>query len=465
MSRSDLLGSAVQEKLIDSARRFVLRLSGAINSLKTYPVDHPSLQFSHRGIAGALSEIYELNGSAVLELDGDGVRIGDLRADVDPAQHPHMRDLQTWLQRRDTQTLRIDDVVTAEQVHTLLALAVEIDDLSPPEAREHINRSLSSQALGHLVLGSDRVSDQAGKRSQDPAESLLEIYLELCTLTEDLLVNGPRTGTLAAVGKTCTALVDALAERVHVVTALLEFGQPLAYESRHVANTTVLAVGIAARLGLSRQPLVDLARAVATMDVGMTVLPADVRRSGRELRPQEIAALRTHPLESVRVHLRDRNLDESSRRRIVVAMEQHLGIARDGYPAVSLWPPLHLFSRIAAVCDAYDALTSTTSWRQGRSPAQALAELVPPADSTHDPVIVAELCALLCAFPEACRVRLSSGQTAAVLIAQGPGGLPVVRVEDGPKAGQRLDLAERAADGGLALTIVEVLVAGDAARG
>lgn len=458
MRRNDALDWAVQEKVIESARRLVLRLAGAVNSLKTYPVDHPSLQFSHRGIAGALTEIYELVGTSVLELHEDAVLIGDLRADIDPVQHPHMRDLTAWMKRHDALTLRVDGTVTPEQVQRFLAVASETEALTPPQAREHVNRVLAEESIGQIQIGANRVRARAEQRERDIEVQLLEGYLELCALTEEMLTNGARTGTLSAIARTTEALADALAPRVQVVPALLGAGAALAYESRHVANMTVLSVGVAARLGLPLPALQDLARAVATMDAGMTVLPAEVRRAGRELLPQERATLRTHPIESVRVHLRERSLDEGARRRLVVAMEQHLGLRRDGYPAVHLWPPLHLYSRIAATCDAYDALTSTTAWRRGMPPSQALAQLVPPHDHVHDPAIVAELCALVGEFPEACRVRLSTGRIAAVLQARGPSGLPLVRLEDGASAGQRVDLGDRAADGKLVQTISEILL-------
>jgi HD-GYP domain-containing protein (c-di-GMP phosphodiesterase class II) len=458
MSRQDALDWAAQEKVVEAARRFALRFSGAVNSLKTYAVDHPSMQFSHRGVASALSEIYELTGSSVLEVENEAILVGELRAELEPAQHPHVRDMVAWMRRRDAQAFSLSGPVSPEQVQRFIELSAVVEELAPSEAREHINRLLLAEegAPIHLVAHRDRA--RAREQGRSVEQLLVEGYLELAALTEELLVHGARSGTLAAIARVTESMTGLLHPRPVVVPALLQAGQTLAYEARHVADTTVLAIGLGARLGMELEALQDLARAVATMDVGMTVLPVDVRRAGRAFTNHERSTLRSHPLESVRVHLRDRTLDESTRRRVVVAMEQHLGVRRDGYPAVRLWPPLHLFSRIAAVCDAYAAMTATSPWRRGLSPSQALAQLLPPAGRTHDPLLVAELCALLVAFPEACRVRLSDGRIAAVLEAEGPSGLPVVRLVEGEPAGGRLDLGARDDRGALRVTIAEVLV-------
>lgn len=458
MSRHDALDWAAQEKVVEAARRFALRLAGAVNSLKSYAVDHPSMQFTIRGVASALSEIYELSGNSVLEVEAEAVLVGDLRAELDPEQHPHLRDLITWMRRRDTHAFSLTGPVSPEQVQRLLEVAAQVEDLAPSEAREQVNRLLLGEEGAPVHLAAHRDRARVQEQGKSPEQLLVEGYLELSALTEELLVHGPRSGTLAAIARVTEALTGLLVQRTAAVPALLQVGQPLAYEARHIADTTVLAIGLGARLGLELEPLQDLARAVATMDVGMTVLPVEVRRAGRSFTAVEQATLRTHPLESVRVHLRDRTLDESTRRRILVAMEQHLGVRREGYPAVRLWPPLHLFSRIAAVCDAYAAFSSTSPWRRGLPPAQALAQLLPPANRAFDPLLVAELCALLVAFPEACRVRLSDGRVAAILESRGPSGLPIVRLLDSERPGSRLDLGQRDAQGRFAVSIAEVLV-------
>lgn len=448
---------ATHEKVLESARRSGLRLAGLVHSLKTFPFDHPSLDASYRGIADALSEIHDLLGAVELHLESDGVRVEGELADIDPVQHPSLRELLPWMRRRGSSALRIGGPVTLEQMQLLIQQCGLVEDLGATQAREAVNRALAGAGAGHLQLTTGSESAAAPSSQADRAESLLLAYLELATATEDLLTQGPRPGTLNTIGRSCEQLSRDLPLALAAVPTLLSVGSTFTYEARHVANITVLAIALGARLGLTGSPLTELARAVASMDVGLTLIPVEVRRAGREFTPSESALLHLHPMETVRVHLNERAVDVGLRRRVLVAMEHHLGINRDGYPDVLYWPKLHLYSRIAAVCDTFDALTSTTAWRRGLAVPQALAQLASSGGRTYDQTIIAELCAVLGEFPEACAVRLSTGQLAAVVRPRGVDQLPVVRLIGGEQAGQTIDLGQRDAQGRLGPAISEIL--------
>lgn len=448
---------ATQERVIDSARRSGLRLAGLVHSLKTYPYDHPSLDASYRGISDALSEIHDLLGTVELSLETEGVRIEGQLADIDSIQHPSLRELLPWMRRRGSTALRVGSAVSVEQMQLLIQQCLLIEDLSPTQACGAINRALAQAGAGHLQLASGGESLAATATHADRAEALLLAYLELATAAEDLLTQGPRPGTLSTIGRTCEQLSRELPQVLAAVPTLLSVGTSFTYEARHVANITVLAIALGARFGLRGSPLNELARAVATMDVGLTLLPVEVRRAGREFTPSESALLHLHPMETVRIHLNERGVDIGLRRRASVAMEHHMGINRDGYPEVLYWPRQHFFSRIAAVCDTYDALTSTTAWRRGLAVPQALAQLASSGGRSYDQSIIAELCAVLGEFPEACAVRLTSGQLAAVVNPRGVDQLPVVRLIGGDQAGLTLDLGLRDAEGRLGQGIREVL--------
>ncbi|NOY25371.1 MAG: hypothetical protein GXP62_05815, partial [Oligoflexia bacterium] len=155
---ADPLHASTQERVVESARRFAVRFAIAVKALKTYPPTHPTHEFSHRGIASALTEIYEIQGAADLGMELDGVEIGELRANLDPAQNSNLHDLHAWLRRRDTQIVRVTNVVTPAQIQRFFSAAMEIgDELSPTEAREAINASLAGSGIGHIVLDSHRV--------------------------------------------------------------------------------------------------------------------------------------------------------------------------------------------------------------------------------------------------------------------------------------------------------------------
>lgn len=432
MSTGPTQDVATEERIRECGRRFALRFSRAVASMRTFSVQHPSMRAPIEGVADALTDLTTLVGEAEVEIEVDSVRTAGLRTELEGSQHRFLRELYRFLSRRDSRSFRISDRVEPDHVRVLLRAMDDIGGRAPAEARDFVNQALVDAGIRHILVEAGAGGIQ--RRPEElaaPEERLLVVWLELARLAEDALTEGARAGTLRATEDVLPELVDLLLAQPAMGRVLVQDGPPLAYEARHVANTTVLGVLLGQRLGLDRELLVDLAACIVGMDLGMVVLPVDVRRAPRELTDRELDALRTHPIESVRIHLRERVLDATVRRRLRVAFEQHLGVDRTGYPEVQRWPELHLFSRIASVVDAYDALSSDSPWRRGLSPEQALAQLCPPTDKSHDPALVAELCATLGIFPRHVRVRLSTGEMGKVVDLAGPHGLPVVRTDGG----------------------------------
>lgn len=453
-----ILDDLQRERLAEAGRRVGLRFASLVHSLKTYDLDHPSMDAGLGGVADALGELQDILGSFSVAFEDNGLLVEGSLVELDVGAHPLYREVLPWLRRRGATGLRVGGEIRIEDVRILLKACLAVGQLGPSEAREAVQAEVLGQGQGHLGLLGGAESVVPRDDATDPAERILGAFLELAEAGEELLVEGLRAGTGARLARACEQLVGLLPGQLALVPPLLELGGRFTYEARHVANVATLGLGLGARLGLERDALLDLVRSLAEMDAGMVVLPVELRRAAREFSAGEQQVMQTHPIESVRIQLAGRDLSLGQRRRIRVAFEQHLGVHRDGYPEVLYWPRPHLFSRIAAVCDVYDALTSNTPWRRALAPSRALAQMAQTGRKSLDLVLVAELCALLGEFPDGCGVRLGSGQLAAIVEARGPGGLPRVRLLGGESAGQVLDLAERDAQGRLRNTIQEVLL-------
>jgi len=69
-------------------------------------------------------------------------------------------------------------------------------------------------------------------------------------------------------------------------------------------------------------------------------------------------------------------------------LEHHMRLDLTGYPQREQARPQHLASRIVAVADAYDAMTSRRSYSNARRQDEAIGILVKNAGSAFDPVLV-----------------------------------------------------------------------------
>jgi HD-GYP domain-containing protein (c-di-GMP phosphodiesterase class II) len=142
---------------------------------------------------------------------------------------------------------------------------------------------------------------------------------------------------------------------------------------------------------------------------------------------------------------------------IVPILEHHMRYDGAGYPHRSPARSSHIVSRIVAIADAYDAMTSKRSYSAARVQDQAMSQLAKCAGTSLDPVLVRLFVNMLGMFPPRTVVRLSSGEVAVVVAPTEDQPLkPTVRIITSP-AGDLVDphdvlLAERDD-----LTVVETL--------
>jgi HD-GYP domain-containing protein (c-di-GMP phosphodiesterase class II) len=176
----------------------------------------------------------------------------------------------------------------------------------------------------------------------------------------------------------------------------------------------ILAIGMGQRLGLSRASLLDLGLAILMADIGMTELPEDIYETGSDLSAEQREWIERHPLDSITAVLESKRFDSSVQRWLMCAFEQHMGLDNGGYPRALEWEAPHLFSRIFSVCETYDALTTTTPWREGLLPDEALSVMMEQSGTTLDPGLVTHLVNMLGRYPLGSVLMLSTGEVCVV---------------------------------------------------
>jgi len=99
---------------------------------------------------------------------------------------------------------------------------------------------------------------------------------------------------------------------------------------------------------------------------------------------------------------------------MVVAYEHHMRHDSMGYPEPAAGAEQHLFSRVVALCDAYDAMTTHRPFRREIRPDKAVAVLMQGRGKAYDPGITKSLVAMLGIYPMGAVVRLDDGVLAVV---------------------------------------------------
>jgi len=196
------------------------------------------------------------------------------------------------------------------------------------------------------------------------------------------------------------------------------------YTYIHSVSVCALMTAVARQMGLSAAEVQAAGTAGLLHDVGKLLTPPEVLNKPGRLTDEEFAVMKRHPEQGVAL------LEEwqASAETIDVCRHHHEKFDGSGYPDGLAGTQISLLSRIAAVCDVYDAISSTRPYKTAWSPAESIRRMA-EWKGHFDPQVFQAFVKTLGIYPIGSLVRLSTEQLA-VVVDQHPDNLltPKVRV-------------------------------------
>jgi hypothetical protein len=156
------------------------------------------------------------------------------------------------------------------------------------------------------------------------------------------------------------------------------------YTRGHSERVSRGSVMIACEIGMRTERVEAIRYAGMLHDVGKLGVPTEVLQKTGKLTDEEYAAIQLHPMRGLDI-VRDIGfLDEA----LAGIMHHHERIDGRGYPMGLAGDEIPEFARVLAVADAFDAMTSTRSYRGARPVPEAISELRKWAGRQFDPAFV-----------------------------------------------------------------------------
>ncbi len=188
------------------------------------------------------------------------------------------------------------------------------------------------------------------------------------------------------------------------------------YTFNHSVNVALLAISLGRAVGLSRSRLYCVGQAALMHDLGKFSVPRHVLNKLNPLSPEERRLLHDHPVEGLfsiasRLGVNSDTIDIA-----MAAYEHHLNVDGTGYPAQATSRPPGFLSRLIAISDRYDAMTSARIYRAHPIPPQrALALMYHAQGSQIDRTLLGYFMNMLGPYPPGGAVRLSDSSIAVVM--------------------------------------------------
>jgi HD-GYP domain-containing protein (c-di-GMP phosphodiesterase class II) len=322
-----------------------------------------------------------------------------------------------------------------------IVLAGEVDPAEIADLARFIAGTRREPGAGRTVRVNS-VKLETGIRDRTPLAGLRGTYARSLDALRRF-GHSLQEGTPASLDQTATVVKELLDRSLANPAAALLLSTVKShheYTFYHSVNTSILSVSMGRMAGLPYEDQVLLGLGAMLHDIGKTRVPVSILQSPGRLDSRQWEEIRRHPQLGAEAILAAAAPGEELS--AVVALEHHARYDGSGYPRLvyhdhTVSPghshPLHFFSRLVAVADTYDAITTRRSYRRAEPPTRALQVLVDAAGTSYDPDFVLAFASMMGMYPPGSFLRLVTGEVVMVTEPSGdPDEVPTaVMVRDG----------------------------------
>lgn len=215
----------------------------------------------------------------------------------------------------------------------------------------------------------------------------------------------------------------------------------------HSVNVCLLSMALGRFAGFDGDQVRLLGLGALLHDIGRVIVDEVATQIPGRLSNEDWAQVRLHPQEGAATIMAASGFGQEIA--AAVALEHHVRLDGSGYPDLGGKQP-HLFSRIVAIADSYDAITSYRPYRPARTPHEALQVLLEGAGRKYDADLLRLFIEMTGEYPPGSLLRIEGGQIAMVTEAsEGVRRGLVVRSSEGEvlTTPEPIDLIEVAIEG------------------
>lgn len=213
---------------------------------------------------------------------------------------------------------------------------------------------------------------------------------------------------ISTINRMTRTIASAREEPKHIIGCLGNIRDKDDYTYYHCLNVALYSTMIAGWLNLVKNDINTVAQAALLHDLGKTHIPKELLNKRDKLNRYEMEEIKKHPVygyEMVKDNLR---IPEEIKDVILMHHERENG---SGYPLGANGERLSIYTKIVAVADVYDAMTSDRPYKKALTPFDAFEEFYSVCRDTLDMHIVNTLLYNLSRYYIGSRVLLSNGQT------------------------------------------------------
>jgi len=205
------------------------------------------------------------------------------------------------------------------------------------------------------------------------------------------------------------------------------------YTYLHSVNVCIYSIITGKNLNLPMDKLNTLALGAILHDIGKCKIPLELLNKPGKLLDSEFDLIKKHTEFGYNILSNTPGTNEDIAK---IALNHHEHWSGEGYPNGLKGDEIDLLSRIVAIADVYDALTTHRIYRARFMPHQAAEYIIANSGTQFDPQITSTFIQGIAVYPADAIVLLNTGEIARVVGSRGPRSIrPKVKVitrKEGP---------------------------------
>lgn len=184
------------------------------------------------------------------------------------------------------------------------------------------------------------------------------------------------------------------------------------YTAEHSLNVAILTIALGRQLGLNKDKLMEVGMCGMLHDVGKILTPQDVLNKPGRLTREEMEEMKKHPTHGRDILISSDGVVGSA---LDVAFGHHESLDGTGYPRGLTDNQLTMLTKMVAITDTFDAITSDRVYRNGSPVMDALQILNRNRGKRFDSKLVMRFVKAVGIFPPGSVVELSNGEYGVVI--------------------------------------------------
>jgi len=343
-----------------------------------------------------------------IKLTVEDLQIGMYVSDLDRSwlETPFM--LQGLLLKEDKDIQKMKDICTYVYVDVDKSTGLTRQDLL--NKRDNINKQ-QKNFIDTIVLNKDELKPAEFKQQAQIANNLREKTREYIQQTFKQIYEKGNVDINKA-KEVVSELVSNVLEGHDAMIWLTYLKDRDEFTAVHSINVCIYSISFGRFLGLSEQEINMLGLGALLHDVGNIKVPENLLKKPGKLTKDEFTLMKAHAFLGYELLKQDSGMPPEA---LDIVLNHHERIGGHGYPNAKRDEEISHFSRIVAIIDVYDALTTDRPYKDGLNSRTGLDKLYNLAPDNYAQDLIESFIKFMGIYPIGSIVELSTGHTAVVI--------------------------------------------------